>query len=155
MAKKQKEDEAIDWITGNLGTYPTPEMKLKPSIKAALKPVCIDLDTLRVQQSDLLKPVLMDIAQFGLNYAYKKMLKPKDDHEQYKYTSTKTPKKVIIIGAGMAGLSAGYELSKVGHDVKILETQTRLGGRVKTFGEEEGFAKHCYADGMYVCRYAV
>lgn len=27
------------------------------------------------------------------------------------------PKKIIIIGAGMAGLSAGYELTQLGHDV--------------------------------------
>src|SRR5262245_39915197 len=32
-------------------------------------------------------------------------------------------KKIIIIGAGMAGLSAGYELSQLGHDVTILEAR--------------------------------
>ena len=150
MATEQKEDETskvINWITGGLGSYPLPELQLGSNIS---KPDDIDLDKVRVQQSDLLKPLLMDIAQFGLNYAYKKMLKPDDDHKTDKFTSTKNQKKVIIVGSGMAGLSAGYELSKVGHDVEILETQTRLGGRVKTFREKEGFAKHCYADGMYV-----
>jgi len=97
----------------------------------------------------------MDIARFGLNYAYKKMFKAYGDYKGDKFTSTKNPKKVIIVGAGMAGLSAGYELSKVGHDVEILEMQTRLGGRVKTIGEKEGFAKYCYVDGMYVCIDAV
>src|SRR2546427_5386607 len=29
----------------------------------------------------------------------------------------RTPKKVIVIGAGLAGLSAGYELTQAGHDV--------------------------------------
>jgi monoamine oxidase len=29
-------------------------------------------------------------------------------------------KKVLILGAGMAGLVAGYELSKLGHEIIIL-----------------------------------
>ncbi len=41
-------------------------------------------------------------------------------------------KKIIIIGAGMAGLSAGYELTQLGHDVTILEARSRPGGRVQT-----------------------
>src|SRR5918995_7354584 len=42
------------------------------------------------------------------------------------------PKKVIIIGAGLAGLSAAYELTQAGHDVAVLEARTRPGGRVYT-----------------------
>ena len=45
------------------------------------------------------------------------------------------PKKIIIIGAGMAGLSAGYELTQLGHDVTILEARPRPGGRVYTLRE--------------------
>ena len=41
-------------------------------------------------------------------------------------------KRVIIIGAGMAGLVAGYELARAGHDPLILEAQNRVGGRVYT-----------------------
>ncbi|MDX0679886.1 FAD-dependent oxidoreductase [Sinorhizobium medicae] len=41
-------------------------------------------------------------------------------------------KKVVIIGAGMAGLSAAYELSKLGHTVTVLEATNRVGGRVRT-----------------------
>ncbi|HEU4769142.1 MAG TPA: FAD-dependent oxidoreductase, partial [Pyrinomonadaceae bacterium] len=44
-------------------------------------------------------------------------------------------KKVLILGAGMAGLVAGYELSKRGHDVMILEARNRPGGRVYTLRE--------------------
>jgi monoamine oxidase len=53
-----------------------------------------------------------------------------------------TPKKVIVIGAGLAGLSAAYELSQAGHDVTILEAQTRVGGRVSTL-------RDFFSDGLY------
>ena len=46
---------------------------------------------------------------------------------------TKGPaRKVLILGAGMAGLVAAYELSQLGHDVTVLEARTRPGGRVHT-----------------------
>ena len=41
-------------------------------------------------------------------------------------------KKVIIIGAGPAGLTAGYELVKRGYDVTILEEDNQVGGIAKT-----------------------
>ena len=42
---------------------------------------------------------------------------------------------------------AARELKRVGHRVTILEMQERVGGRVKTFGENEGFAPGLYVDG--------
>lgn len=42
-------------------------------------------------------------------------------------------KKVIIIGAGFAGLSAGHMLKQNGFDVTILEARNRIGGRVFSF----------------------
>jgi monoamine oxidase len=54
------------------------------------------------------------------------------------------PKKVVIIGAGLAGLAAGYELTKAGHDVTILEARTRPGGRVHTL--RDAFAEGLYAE---------
>ncbi len=51
-------------------------------------------------------------------------------------------RKVLILGAGMAGLVAAYELVKLGHDVTILEARTRPGGRVHTLREP-------FADGLY------
>jgi monoamine oxidase len=48
---------------------------------------------------------------------------------------TAAPRKVIVIGAGLAGLSAAYELTQAGHDVTVLEAQTRPGGRVRTLRE--------------------
>ena len=60
------------------------------------------------------------------------------------FSQTKTPRKIIIIGAGLAGLSAGYELSKYNHQITILEAQNRVGGRVLTL--REPFAENLYVD---------
>ena len=45
-------------------------------------------------------------------------------------------KKVIIIGAGIAGLIAAIELEKAGKSAMILEATDRVGGRVKTDYED-------------------
>jgi monoamine oxidase len=52
------------------------------------------------------------------------------------------PQRIVVIGAGMAGLSAALELTAQGHDVTILEARTRPGGRVLTVREP-------FADGLY------
>src|SRR5689334_18902207 len=36
--------------------------------------------------------------------------------------------KVIVLGAGVSGLTVGYELSKLGYNVRILEARDRVGG---------------------------
>ena len=43
--------------------------------------------------------------------------------------------QVIVLGAGLAGLCAAYELQTLGHSVSVLEAQTRPGGRVRTLRE--------------------
>lgn len=53
-------------------------------------------------------------------------------------------KKIIIIGAGLAGLSAAYELTQASHDVTILEARSRPGGRVHTL--RDPFAEGVYAE---------
>ncbi len=54
-------------------------------------------------------------------------------------------KKIIIIGAGMSGLVAGYELVRAGHDVTILEARDRIGGRVLTI--RSPFSNNHFAEG--------
>lgn len=41
-------------------------------------------------------------------------------------------KRVVILGAGISGLTAGYELNKAGYEVVILEAKARAGGRSYT-----------------------
>jgi monoamine oxidase len=50
---------------------------------------------------------------------------------------------VVVLGAGLAGMSAAYELMKLGYSVQILEARMRPGGRCHTIrrgtaSEEEG-----------------
>lgn len=47
-------------------------------------------------------------------------------------TKSKTTKKIVIVGAGMAGLVSGFLLKQAGHEVKIIEARSRTGGRVLT-----------------------
>ena len=51
-------------------------------------------------------------------------------------------KKVVVVGAGMAGLTAAFELMQGGHDVTVLEARMRPGGRVYTIRDP-------FADGLY------
>jgi len=50
----------------------------------------------------------------------------------------KKPGSVLIIGAGFAGLAAGYKLKKAGVKVTILEARNRIGGRVFSHSPTNG-----------------
>ncbi len=56
----------------------------------------------------------------------------------YCQLANQQPKQITILGAGIAGLVAAYELEKLGHQVEILEGSSRIGGRVWThrFGNQ-------------------
>lgn len=45
---------------------------------------------------------------------------------------------VIIVGAGLSGLSAAYELTQAGKTIAILEARDRIGGRIHTITTEDG-----------------
>lgn len=45
---------------------------------------------------------------------------------------------VMVVGAGLTGLTTAYRLSKVGKKVHVLERQKRVGGQIHTF-REDGF----------------
>ncbi|QYU70564.1 FAD-dependent oxidoreductase [Leptolyngbya sp. 15MV] len=42
-------------------------------------------------------------------------------------------KRVVVVGAGFAGLAAGHELKAVGYDVTLIDPRRRVGGRVLSF----------------------
>ena len=65
--------------------------------------------------------------------------------------------RVLILGAGWAGLVAAYELRQAGYLVKVLEFNNRAGGRAWTlrggdeYTELGGLKQHCgFAKGLYL-----
>src|SRR5687768_9662692 len=64
--------------------------------------------------------------------------------------------KVVILGAGLAGLTVAYELGKVGYDCRVLEGRARPGGRCftvrrGTVSEEEGSTQTAaFDEGLYL-----
>ena len=66
----------------------------------------------------------------NLNYPYNNRTCNKNQ------TSILNMEEVIIVGAGLSGLSTAYQLKKRGVKIKVLEGQNRMGGRIETiFGK--------------------
>ncbi len=57
--------------------------------------------------------------------------------------------RVLVVGGGLAGLTAAYELERSGWEVVVLEARPRLGGRVYTVHDFAG-DQHAEAGGEYV-----
>ena len=60
------------------------------------------------------------------------LVNPRTGHEgEYTYEKAKNPKKVVIIGAGPAGLEAAWISAKKGHDVTVYEQSDMIGGQFR------------------------
>jgi hypothetical protein len=110
-----------------------------------------------IQQSDYLKDFLLLIQSDGLEAAYDVYGDDEPRPPPPESSYLKAPEDVtydydvIVVGAGMAGLSAAYELKKAGLSVIILEQTERYGGRVFTYGLESNLAPGLYGEGkVYV-----
>lgn len=53
----------------------------------------------------------------------------------FRYEKTGNGKHIVILGAGLAGMTAAYELRKLGYTCTILEARSRAGGRCWTVRE--------------------
>jgi monoamine oxidase len=61
-------------------------------------------------------------------------------------------REVIVVGAGMAGLVAAYELQRAGHKVTLLEARQRVGGRIETLREPFSAGLHAEVGAMRIPR---
>ena len=52
-------------------------------------------------------------------------------------------RRIVVVGAGIAGLTAALLLKEAGHEVTILEARNRLGGRIYTY---RGFAGRMFGE---------
>jgi monoamine oxidase len=59
--------------------------------------------------------------------------------------------KVVILGAGLAGMTAAYELGKMGYDVQILEARATAGGRSQT--ARKGWVNEEVTGSRQVCEF--
>ena len=60
-------------------------------------------------------------------------------------------KKVLILGAGLAGMTAAFELSKLGYGVEVLEARSFAGGRCQT--ARKGFTLQELGGEAQTCRF--
>ncbi len=60
--------------------------------------------------------------------------------------------RVIVLGAGMAGLAAAHELLRAGHDPILLEARPRVGGRIYTLRDPFAHGLHAEVGAMRIPR---
>ena len=75
--------------------------------------------------------------------------------DRFELTGRVSGVRVLILGAGIAGLTTAYELGKIGYDCRVLEARARPGGRCftvrkGTVSEEDGPGQTAaFDDGLY------
>jgi monoamine oxidase len=62
--------------------------------------------------------------------ATRRMLQPPDEP-----AGAKGAKRVVVVGAGLAGLACAHELLAAGYEVTVVEARNRVGGRVLSLGD--------------------
>lgn len=94
------------------------------------------------------------MASYGLSAA-ESTYKEGEEFERLK--GVPKGKKILILGAGIAGMTAAYELRQAGYNVKVLEYRHKAGGRCwtirggDTFTGLDGYTQKCEFDkGMYL-----
>ena len=97
-------------------------------------------DSSKTTRKEFLQQLAMGVGAVGAGICFPGILAAQD----FINGKTTNPKNVLIIGAGLAGLAAAWELNKAGHNVVVLEARNRPGGRVSTL--REPFAKGLYAE---------
>ncbi len=93
---------------------------------------------------------LLGIGAIGGVVGYSRFVKPQPTvFQQDSLTLPQAitqPKKVVVVGAGLAGLACAYELSQRGFAVTLLEKSPNLGGKIASWpikvGEEEFIMEH-------------
>ena len=58
--------------------------------------------------------------------------------------------RVVVVGAGLAGLTAAFELDRKGWEVTVLEARDRVGGRCRTFRRELRLGQVAEAGGEFI-----
>lgn len=89
---------------------------------------------------EFLEQLALGAGAMGISLIFPEML----GAQEFMSGKTVNPQKVLVLGAGMAGLTAAWELRKAGHQVQLLEARDRPGGRVSTV--REPFAEGLYAE---------
>jgi monoamine oxidase len=75
--------------------------------------------------------------------------------ERFELSGRVSNVRVLILGAGLSGMTAAYELGKAGYDCRVLEARARPGGRVftvrrGTVSEEDGSSQTAaFDEGLY------
>ena len=139
-------DDEPNWLMGDLGKYPDSDVSTPPTAIELVQGEKVAMVDGPIQQSDLMKPLLMDIAKKGLAYAYNKYQKGVLPlmNVQPLQQQTANPKHVLIVGAGMAGLVvASFPGSCVGGEKRAWYTLFAHAQFSQDFWEFGNYSKIC------------